>query len=389
MSETGPQHIWIERLKLDRFRNYTTLDLTVDQRHVVLAGENGAGKTNLMEAISFLSPGRGLRRTAYDRVASAGDSGDGTWAVNTTLHGAVGETGIGTGLRSGPGGVETQRRVQINGAPAKAADDLLDHCRILWLTPAMDGLFTGSPGDRRRFLDRMVLAIDPAHGRRVNDFERAMRSRNKLLEGRHADQSWLDGIEQQMAETGVAVAMARSELVSLLRAMIESADDTSFPNAELTLQGALEPLIGEGAAITIEDEYRSMLVRNRTRDAVAGRTLEGPHRSDLVVHHGPKDMEAALCSTGEQKALLLGLVLAHARLVGSVSGMAPILLLDEVAAHLDETRRSALFDLIDTIGCQAWMTGTDAHLFDALGKRAQHFTVIAGTVAKSGDAGAA
>ena len=158
--------------------------------------------------------------------------------------------------------------------------------------------------------------------------------------------------------------MARGELVSLLRAMIDTTDNTSFPNAELALQGALEPLIGEGAAVTIEDEYRSMLVRNRARDAAAGRTLEGPHRSDLVVRHGPKNMEAALCSTGEQKALLLGLVLAHARLVGSVSGMAPILLLDEVAAHLDETRRSSLFDLIDTIGCQAWMTGTDAHLFE-------------------------
>ena len=167
----------------------------------MLTGENGAGKTNLVEAISFLSPGRGLRRASYDRVAQAG--GDGTWAVNTTLHGAVGEAVIGTGLRFGSTGVETQRRVQINGASAKAADDLLDHCRVLWLTPAMDGLFTGSPGDRRRFLDRMVLAIDPAHGRRVNDFERAMRSRNKLLEDRHADQSWLDGIEQQMAETGL------------------------------------------------------------------------------------------------------------------------------------------------------------------------------------------
>jgi len=387
---SGPQHIWIERLKLDRFRNYAALDLAADRRHVVLTGENGAGKTNLMEAISFLSPGRGLRRASYDRVAK--ENGDGTWAVNATLHGAAGEVVIGTGLRAAKnaaGGVETQRRVQINGAPAKASDDLLDHCRVLWLTPAMDGLFTGPPGDRRRFLDRMVLAIDPAHGRRVSDFERAMRSRNKLLEDRHADPSWLDGIERQMAETGVAVAMARGELVSLLRGMIDGESGGAFPHADLALEGALEPLIGEGAAANVEDEYRALLLRNRARDAAAGRTLEGPHRSDLAVRHGPKDMEAALCSTGEQKALLLGLVLAHARLVGSVSGMAPILLLDEVAAHLDASRRAALFDLIDTIGCQAWMTGTDAHLFESLGERAQHFTVADGVVAKSGDAGAA
>ncbi len=387
MSDQNPQHIWIERIKLDRFRNYSSLDLSADRRHIVLTGENGAGKTNLMEAISFLSPGRGLRRIAYDRVAKA--EGDGTWAVNVTLHGALGEAAIGTGLRAGANGIEMQRRVQVDRVAAKASDELLDHCRILWLTPAMDGLFTGSPGDRRRFLDRMVLAIDPAHGRRVSDFERAMRSRNKLLEDRHADQSWLDGIEQQMAETGVAVAMARRELVSLLLSLIEEADDTAFPKAQFALQGALEPLIGEGASANVEDEYRALLARNRSRDAAAGRTLEGPHRTDLAVRHGPKDMEAALCSTGEQKALLLGLVLAHARLVGSVSGMAPILLLDEVAAHLDVSRRAALFDLIDTIGCQAWMTGTDAHLFDALGDRANHFTVTGGTVAKTGTGSAA
>lgn len=381
MNGPSPHHIWIERIKLDGFRNYATLDLSTDQRHVVLTGENGAGKTNLMEAVSFLSPGRGLRRASYDRVARA--DGAGTWAVSVSLHGALGEAVLGTGLRTGPTGVETQRRVQVDRVPAKATDELLDHCRVLWLTPAMDGLFAGAPGDRRRFLDRMVLAIDPAHGRRVSDFERAMRSRNKLLEDRLADQSWLDGIEQQMAQTGVAVAMARRELVSLLQSMIKDTAETAFPKANLALNGALEPLIGEGAAANVEDEYRSLLARNRSRDAAAGRTLEGPHRSDLIVRHGPKDMEAALCSTGEQKALLLGLVLAHARLVGSVSGMAPILLLDEVAAHLDASRRAALFDLIDTIGCQAWMTGTDAHLFDVLGERASHFTVSGGTVAKS------
>ncbi|MDD9911182.1 MAG: DNA replication/repair protein RecF [Ahrensia sp.] len=374
--------VWIERLKLDRFRNYEKLDLPLEQHHVVLTGENGSGKTNLLEAVSFLSPGRGLRRAAYDKVALAG--GDGSWAMHATLQGAVGEAQIGTGLRTTTAGVETQRRVRINGAPAKASDDLLDHGRVLWLTPAMDGLFTGSPGDRRRFLDRLVLAIDPLHARRVTAFEKAMRGRNKLLEDRGADPAWLSGIEEEMVQSAVAVATARSELVSLLRGMIETAPHGTFPQAEIALEGVIEPMIGRGASADIEDEYRALLQRNRSADAAAGRTLHGPHRSDLAVRHAEKDMEAALCSTGEQKALLLGLILAHARLTASVSKMVPILLLDEVAAHLDSARRASLFDLIDNLGCQAWMTGTDQHLFESLGGRAQYLTVSAGTVAKAG-----
>lgn len=382
--------IWIEELKLNHFRNYSSLKLQLDQRHVVLTGENGAGKTNLLEAISFLSPGRGLRRIAYDKVSQALTNGDpqaGTWAVHVAMEGAEGPVEIGTGLQAGPGGVETQRKVHINGAPTRTADALLEHARILWLTPAMDGLFTGPAGDRRRFLDRLVLAIDPAHGRRVNDYEKAMRSRNKLLENQNADGAWLDGIEAQMAETGVAIAFARGELIALLRGIIAkgpSGPDAVFPNADISLEGTLENLLVEGAAADLEDNFKAHLTRNRSRDRAAGRTLEGPHRSNLVVRHGPKNMEAALCSTGEQKALLTGLVLAHAKLVGDVSGMTPILLLDEIAAHLDEGRRAALFDLIDTIGCQAWMTGTDGPMFEALGKRAQFFTVASGTVTGAG-----
>ena len=387
--------IWIEQLKLSHFRNYASLKLELDQHHVVLTGENGAGKTNLLEAVSFLSPGRGLRRTAYDKVAqqratTSNDHNDplaGAWAVHVEMQGAEGPVEIGTGLQSGLGVTDTQRKVHINGAQARSSDALLEHARILWLTPAMDGLFTGAAGDRRRFLDRMVLAIDPAHGRRVSNFEKAMRSRNKLLEDSASDPAWLDAIESQMAETGVAVAFARGELVALLRGIIAkgpSGPDAPFPNADILLEGTLEELLIEGAAADLEDNFRALLARNRPRDRAAGRTLEGPHRSNLSVRHGPKNMEAALCSTGEQKALLTGLVLAHAQLVGDVSGMTPILLLDEIAAHLDENRRSALFDLIDSIGCQAWMTGTDRPMFESLGERARYFRVASGQVEEAG-----
>lgn len=380
-----PTHIWIEELKLHQFRNFASLRLPLDERHVVLSGENGAGKTNLLEAVSFLSPGRGLRRAAYAQVAKveteSAPRGDGSWAVHTELNGAAGPVSIGTGLQ--PGGQDTQRKVHVNSAVVKSNDGLLEHARVLWLTPAMDGLFTGPAGDRRRFLDRLVLAIDPTHGKRVNDFERAMRSRNKLLEDRHGDTSWLDGLEIQLAETGVAIVFARAELVALLSSIIDKTrteGDTVFPHAEIVLNGTLETMIREGAASDLEDTYRAMLCRERSRDRAAGRTLDGPHRCKLAVRHGPKNMEAALCSTGEQKALLTGMILAHAQLVGDVSGMAPILLLDEIAAHLDPSRRAALFDRIDDIGCQAWMTGTDDHLFEALGDRAQHFTVSNGSV---------
>lgn len=373
--------VHVEELKLFSFRNYASLKLSLDHRHVVLTGENGAGKTNLLEAVSFLSPGRGLRRATYAQVAR--EDGDGTWAVHAELNGAAGPVAIGTGLQHGPQGVEGQRKVHVNSAAAKSSETLLEHSRIVWLTPAMDGLFTGPKGDRRRFLDRLVLAIDPAHGRRVADFEKSMRSRNKLLEDFNADPAWLDSIEAQLAETAVAISFARAELVDLMRGIIakgKTGEDAVFPNAEIALNGTLENLMRDGSASDLEDSFGALLVRERGRDRAAGRMIDGPHRSDLAVRHGPKDMAAELCSTGEQKALLTGLILAHAQLVAEVSGMTPILLLDEIAAHLDAGRRAALFDVIDTIGCQAWMTGTDANLFEAMGERAQHFTVSDGEV---------
>ncbi|MEM5471216.1 DNA replication/repair protein RecF [Hoeflea sp. AS60] len=378
--------VHIQKLKLNGFRNYASLSLELDQRHVVLAGDNGAGKTNLMEAVSLLTPGRGMRRAPYSDLIKAG-SGAGAGAglqpakgfsIFSSLEGMAGPVDIGTGV---DGGEESgSRRVRINGAPARATDDLLEHLRLLWLTPAMDGLFTGSAGDRRRFLDRLVLSVDPAHGSRALNYERAMRSRNRLLSEGRFDPTWLDGLEAQMAELGVAMAIARNEVVSLLSDLIENNTTLSvFPAATVRLEGFLEDE-ALASASDMEAAFANMLETGRRRDAAAGRTLSGPHRSDLIVHHRAKAMPAALSSTGEQKALLIGIVLGHAQLVRAMTGHAPILLLDEIAAHLDEGRRAALFDLIEALECQAFMTGTDVSMFASLGKRGQIFTVADGQV---------
>jgi len=374
--------IYIEKLKLGSFRNHKATTLDVDHRHVVLFGKNGAGKTNILEAVSYLSPGRGLRRATYDQVGSV--SGDGSWTVFTKLAGPHGEVDIGTGLQRTEFGIETQRKVHFNGSKAKTTDELLEHVRVLWLTPSMDGLFSGPAGDRRRFLDRLVLAIDPTHGRRVSNYEKLMRSRNKLLSEDYPDPTWLDATESQLAEEAVAIAAARHETLNLLsKVIIENNDPASpFPDAYLSLSGSLENSICDMAASDLESEYVQRLRSQRPIDARAGRTLDGPHRSDLVVHHRPKMMPAKLCSTGEQKALLTGLVLAHARLVGEMAGFSPILLLDEIAAHLDEGRRAALYDILETLNCQAWMTGTDQNLFESLQARASYFKVEDGSLKK-------
>ncbi|MFS8048478.1 DNA replication/repair protein RecF [Rhizobium sp. BR 314] len=374
-----PDKVFISRLKLTDFRNYAAGALTLDERHVVLTGDNGAGKTNLMEAVSLLSPGRGLRRAAYTDVTRV--HAPGGFSIFAELDGMDGVVEIGTGIDTTD--ESTARKLRINGTPAKTVDELTDHLRVLWLTPAMDGLFTGGSSERRRFLDRLVLSLDPAHGRRASDFERAMRSRNKLLSEGRFDPSWLAGIEEQMASLGIAMAIARQEMLGLLARLIaETREATPFPSAALDLSGFLDGQF-DRPAVDLEDQYATMLRDGRYRDAAAGRTLDGPHRVDLLVRHREKDMEAERCSTGEQKALLVGLILAHARLVGNLTGYAPILLLDEIAAHLDEGRRAALFDLIDGLGGQAFMTGTDKSMFSALGERAQFFTVSHGGISKS------
>ena len=374
--------VHLGRLTLSDFRNYANLRLELEPRHVVLTGENGAGKTNLLEAVSYLAPGRGLRRADYGAVARIG--GAGVWALNARMQGIEGEVSLGTGIATTPEG-HVARRVQVNGAPARSADALAEHVRVTWLTPAQDGLFTGPAAERRRFLDRMVLATDPAHGRRVAEYEKVMRGRNRLLEEGMSNEAWLGAQERQLAELGVAIALARRELVDVLTHLIaEASDPTSpFPDATLALDGVLERNARFGAAADMEDEFRALLARSRPRDRAAGRTTQGPHRTEIEVRHGPKDIPAAACSTGEQKALLVGLVLAHARLVGELTTATPVLLLDEIAAHLDEGRRAALFDRIDALAAQAWMTGTDASLFQAMGARAQHLTVADAAVRRT------
>ncbi len=372
----------VTALKLTSFRNYGALALALDGRPVVLTGPNGAGKTNLLEAVSFLSPGRGLRRARLDAVAR--QPGDGSWAVAVTVENAAGAVDLGTGIAMTPEGPESRRSVRVNRAPARSPDALLDHLRVVWLTPSMDGLFTGPAADRRRFLDRAVLAIDRGHGTRVNAFEKAMRGRNRLLSEPSPDGRWLDAIEREMAELGTAIAAARREWAGLTVALIAEGDVAApFPAAEIALEGMLEHLLDGNSASHAEEIYAADLAGERPRDASAGRTLSGPHLSDLRVRHGPKQAAAEICSTGEQKALLIGLILAQARLATRLSGETPLVLLDEIAAHLDAERRAALFAVLDDLGCQAFLTGTDAAVFAPFGERAQHLSVAEGRVTPS------
>jgi DNA replication and repair protein RecF len=370
--------VWVERLALTDFRNHAHLSRTFDARPVVLTGPNGAGKTNLIEAISLLAPGQGLRRAPYPEIARRGAD---AWAVAARVHTPIGPVDIGTGLTGvSAASSRTGRTVRIDGETQSGSGILADYVEMVWLTPAMDGLFTGAGGDRRRFLDRMILCFDPGYRTRVNHFERAMAQRNRLLEEGVRDNARLEGLEIVMAETGVAIAAARAQTVAALATMIEARRDrataSAFPWAKLGLEGDLEAALAMRPAVEVEDMYARTLASVRERDRGAGRALDGPHRSDLVVGHGPKDAPARQCSTGEQKALLVGLILAHAELMAERrQGAAPILLLDEIAAHLDAARRAALFDEIVAIGTQAWMTGTDREAFSALGERAQWLTL--------------
>ncbi|POF33962.1 DNA replication/repair protein RecF [Roseibium marinum] len=373
----------LTRLSLTGFRNYATLALPLGAKLIALVGPNGAGKTNILEAISFLTAGRGLRRAALGDIARLG--GDGSWSVAASVLLDGMETRIGTGLVAGT----TGRKVRIDGAEVRGSESLLDYMRVLWLVPAMDGLFTGPGSDRRRFLDRLTLAIDPSHGRRVGDFETALRQRNRLLDQGGSD-SFLGALEQQVAELGTAVSIARGETVGLLGRMIsgQAGEALPFPHASVALEGAFEAeTIGLRAADR-EDVYRRMLREGRARDRAAGRTLNGPHLSDLKVLHAAKNMPAAQSSTGEQKALLIGLILAHAELTAKLSGMTPVLLLDEVAAHLDPDRREALFVKLNSLGVQVFMTGTDEALFEALPREAEIFEIRegAGSLIRAGKA---
>ncbi|MBL8907497.1 MAG: DNA replication/repair protein RecF [Rhizobiales bacterium] len=374
-------HISLSRLTLTDFRNYAGLRMEIGSGHVALVGPNGAGKTNLLEAVSLLVPGRGLRNAAYAEMLR--DAAPGGWAVAAEVEALSGEVAIGTAWRPAPSsdGEEAGRQVHVDGIPQKSLASLGEHMRLLWLTPAMDRLFAGPPGDRRRFFDRLVAACDSSHVSHLNAYEKAMRERNLLLSEPGPDPNWLSGLEAGMAEMAAAIAAARLSALENLQANIHiGLSQSAFPWAALTLEGEVEKLLAIMSSVHAESEFRRRLCENRRLDAAAGRTLLGPHRSDLAVVFGPKGMAAAQCSTGEQKALLIGLILAQARTVAAAAGAMPMLLLDEVTAHLDSGRRRALFQTLDTLGVQAWMTGTDEGLFEGLGKAAQFFHVEAGTV---------
>ena len=347
----------LTRLTLTDFRSYASATIAPGPGFVLLSGENGAGKTNLLEAVSLLTPGRGLRGAALSQMARQG--ADGAFTISATL----GDTEIGTGtLATAP----ERRQVRINGAGA-SVNSLGEWHAVLWLTPAMDRLFTGSAGDRRRFLDRLVLAFDPGHAHHSSRYEAAMRARNKLLTGEApADPAWLSALEEAMAEHGIAIADARARAVEALEERLAGAPEDEFARARIGLGGWQAR------------DLAAQLGANRVRDAAAGRATEGPHRQDLLVTHRAKAMPAALSSTGEQKALLLGLILAHAELVADRRGEPPLLLLDEVAAHLDPKRRAALFQRLQGRG-QVWMTATEAALFEGI-TEASRFHVEPGSV---------
>ncbi len=386
------RRIWIGKLTLTDFRNYRAATVEAPPGAVVLTGPNGAGKTNCLEAISLLAAGRGLRSLPFADLVRSGGSGG--WAIAARVFIADEEIEIGTGVQPSPDGVVSARAariVKIDHVIAKGSGALA-RIRMLWLTPAMDGLFTGPASERRRFLDRLALSVDPSYATAAATFDRAMRQRNKALET-FSPAGLLDAIEAQMAAAAVSMAAVRARAVESLAAEIaaerERDPDSLFPWAAVALQGHLEEQIGTADEESLSAAYRRVLAQGRDRDRAAGRTLAGPHRCDLEVVHGPKQAHAKICSTGEQKALLIGLTLAQARLVKQVSGgVSPVILLDEIAAHLDLGRRLALFSRLAGLSAQVWMTGTDADIFMPLKNvtEMQLFLVSNGAIMPANDA---
>jgi len=393
----GPGGPYVARLAVSEFRCYGQASLEADHRPVVLSGPNGAGKTNLLEALSFLAPGRGLRQARLgdiDRRNAATGENAGPWAIAVRLDGPDGECEIGTGRDAAIEENARERRLlRIDGSPQRGLTGLAERLALLWLTPQMDGLFLDSKSARRRFLDRLVASFDPSHTSRLNAYEQAQSERLRLLRGempgeprmgetRFGDPLWLAALEQQIAEHGIALAAARIDLVARLNQVLAEGDGV-FPRPDLSISGDVESWLCEVPALAAEDRLRQRLAEGRGLDAEAGRTLAGPHRCDLYVRFAATHMPAADCSTGEQKALLIAILLGQARLMAAERGRTPLLLLDEVAAHLDENRRRALFETLLELGVQAWLTGTDRSLFNGFGERAQFFAVAEARITRN------
>ncbi len=364
---------FVQSLSLHHFRCYEQAWLDgVGGGLVILTGPNGAGKTNILEAISLLSPGRGLRNATHEEIQTRGCA-DG-WAIS----GLVDNGGVPIQIGTGHDALSSKRIVKINGVPAKSQMALSDYLSCLWLTPHMDRIFLDSAGGRRRFFDKLVFTFDSAHAGRVTRYENAMASRSKLLKEEKPDAKWLSALESQMAETGIAIAAARLEFMQRLQKACDLAhreEETWFPRARLALHGSVEELLLKMPAVEVEGLFAYQLEQSRARDAEHGGAATGPHKTDLLVRYAAKDMAADQCSTGEQKSLLIGIVLAHARLMQRGRGAPAILLLDEVAAHLDVQRRAALFDLLVDLGGQIWMTGTDENLFSQAAGKGQFWRI--------------
>jgi DNA replication and repair protein RecF len=361
----------LSRLYLKNFRSYLDYELTgLSSDFVILTGANGAGKTNILEAVSFLSPGKGMRNAdmgdLQNRIMT-----DEPWSIGAVLETQYGSIRVGTAKDPD----KDRRIVRIQGELAKSQTLLAEYLSCLWLTPQMDRIFIDANSVRRKFFDRMVFHFDTGHAGRMTRYENAMAQRSRLLKEAQADDRWLNGLEIQMAQSAVAVAAARVHFIDRLQSVCLQRIHQEFPVAELRLSGYLEQEIDKKSALQIEDEFQMALRRSRDEDAVYGGAAQGPHKTDFQVFFKAKNMPAGQCSTGEQKALLIGLVLAHADLIRMEHGAPPILLLDEVAAHLDPNRRGILYDLLADIGGQVWMTGTDKMLFDSLGNKGTQLSI--------------
>lgn len=372
----------VSRVTLSDFRCYATLRIEPEPGLVVLTGANGAGKTNLLEALSLLSPGRGLRsarladisRREDTRTAETGSAAP-RWSVAADFATPHGPLSVGVGWAGTNG---ERRAVRIDGEPARSQVALSNHVSMVWLTPAMDRLFVDSPASRRRFLDRLVFAFDPAHAGRLQAYDKARRERTRLLRDQLLDDTWLGALERNMAERAVAIAAARLDLVERLKRALDEETGT-FPQPEIAARGKIEDLLETHPALEVEDRYLRALGQARVRDGKSG-TCDGVHRSDLFAKLSTNGPQAEQASTGEQKAILISLILAHGRMLARLWGRVPVLLLDEIAAHLDAARRTALFEAIGELGAQAWMTGTDESLFAPLASRAQFYTVTKGRI---------